>query len=698
MRIEVDGLDFYTIDNSKGFRGFWVITSQARYWLRKPCSKVLEIPKMRIRVNGENVLVGDDDDEREACNKGELQAQLPSQEQLHQFHGAQLGLFCDILDLLHRSDGTYNTSIHNLSLTQVNKILASRQEAEMRSMTKSLEPSVRRSLGSKFLVPHLRVVDPNVQQSRWFRDLVASCDDNHNVNTGPNHSTVTESHRIEPMTTAEVKNKPDTLNKMERPCVTSSVVADESNRVDKSLPNRHLAPLEPIKEIVALFSRPREDGYPRPSTRKHGVIAADATSISSTGAPIKVSKGMDSSPKSHANIHSRGTGSVALPHSNPVTKGTAGAGTQRSSSSSPQPAGSRCALVEGGDDRRQGSQVPSNPSRSAPLLMRKPQKVPLSSNYPPSKNVQARPVPNPIESPTTRDKTTQAVAPVKTNAATDSAISFSPANTIIATIPKKPRTTGQVPQSKNCNPSRGHPSDQQNNTGTISTVPGNPCTLAEERQPKDVARAGSPMKSQGASNINPSPWKRQKISPTEFRQPVVHSLQAPSARGNGRQPGVPRYLGGQQPVRVDRRQYPSGQPIRGQTPMPQNQRTVHPGRIVHSLPQQRYKDPVRPTSSSQGDISQLPRRPDYNASHRFANRQCHHHHRQYNATQSQQGVRPVVRRHEDFPTGKKQSPSGVGNENNKTAQYLVGVGGKQPRDVLQPGENQAVNHGPVGHS
>lgn len=692
IRIELDGLDFYTIDNSKGFRGYWVVTSQARYWLRNPCSRVLEIPKMRITVEGGDVLAWDN--ERDAFNKGGLRAKLPSQEQLHQFHEAQLGLFCGIVNLMICSNGTYNSSIHTLSLSQLNTILAlKQQQAEMRAMNKPMQQNVRQNLAkeSKLLLPHLRAVDPDVRHSRWFQELVATCDDNQDMNLGPNENTFPDSHRIESMKTTEVKVKMDNAHLMERQseplsasesCNSVPGLVDHIKQDRDLLPKRPLTPLEPNKGIMELLSRSPHAAYSRPSIPKHEVIAEVETSIGLACGPQN-----DSSPKKNEIVKSMSTGSV-VPRTNPVTNGTVAAGTQQSSSS-PQSA----SLAGRDKDHDRGIHIHSDPCRSSNVLMKKPQKVLSPCIHPPPKNDQARQPPHLINVPANRDATAHVVVPVKSTT-NHSSISIS----TLPTIPKKPRTTGHQPQSNMSNQSMKNRLDQdRHNIGSNSTVPGNACTFAEERQPKEISRAESPLKLQDSSRSNPSSWKRQKTAPSEFRQNVTHAFEAPHSHANGRKTGVQPYQGVQHPGRVDRSQCPSGLPIRGPAQMRLNQSSVQPDGMAPSLPHDRYEHPVRPVPSSQPGRSQFPRRTHYpNKSNRFADRQYHPHYH-HKATQSHHFKHPRTHHHGRFQAGWDPRTRGVGNNNNKTAQFVGGVGGKRSLDVLQ-GENRAVPYGPMRQS
>jgi hypothetical protein len=93
----------YTIDHSREFRGYWVATEEANYWLQQPCKKRLALDSCTITVGMANKGV-----------RGEFprsQIELPSQQDLHGFHRAQLGLFSNLVDLMFPPIASANSTM-----------------------------------------------------------------------------------------------------------------------------------------------------------------------------------------------------------------------------------------------------------------------------------------------------------------------------------------------------------------------------------------------------------------------------------------------------------------------------------------------------------------------------------------------------------------------------------------------------------
>jgi hypothetical protein len=92
LKVELTNLVHYTIDHSREFRGYWVATPEANYWLQQPCIQ-------RRLVDSCTITVG----MTHEGMRGEFpryQIDLPSQQDLHVFHRAQLGLFSNLVDLM----------------------------------------------------------------------------------------------------------------------------------------------------------------------------------------------------------------------------------------------------------------------------------------------------------------------------------------------------------------------------------------------------------------------------------------------------------------------------------------------------------------------------------------------------------------------------------------------------------------------
>ena len=92
LKVELTNLVHYTIDHSREFRGYWIATEEANYWLQQPCTKRLSVDSCTITVAMTHEGM-----------RGEFprhQIELPSQQELHVFHRAQLGLFSNLVDLM----------------------------------------------------------------------------------------------------------------------------------------------------------------------------------------------------------------------------------------------------------------------------------------------------------------------------------------------------------------------------------------------------------------------------------------------------------------------------------------------------------------------------------------------------------------------------------------------------------------------
>ena len=93
LRVELDQLQFYTLCSVPEYRGFWVKTGSAKYWLREPCSKRLRISTLKVSVQAKS---------KNSAVESVLDdgVELPSQKDLFAFHRAQLGLYSNLVDIL----------------------------------------------------------------------------------------------------------------------------------------------------------------------------------------------------------------------------------------------------------------------------------------------------------------------------------------------------------------------------------------------------------------------------------------------------------------------------------------------------------------------------------------------------------------------------------------------------------------------
>lgn len=185
IRVELNELDYYTIEHTRGRRGYWVVTSKAKYWLHSPCSKTLLVPtRLRLCVGGERAKIDVPTESDEGSYLPRIR--LPSQETLHQFHRAQLGLLSNLLDIfISPKDHTYNYSLHNLRFDEIHNLLTPttrdvvvfhNQRKQERSEEKY--PKLFRFpfdldllFSTSFLLPHLRAVHPEAETSCWYQDL-----------------------------------------------------------------------------------------------------------------------------------------------------------------------------------------------------------------------------------------------------------------------------------------------------------------------------------------------------------------------------------------------------------------------------------------------------------------------------------------------------------------------------------------------
>jgi hypothetical protein len=170
IKVQLHELQFYIIDHTRGFRGYWVITPFAKYWLQQPCQKTLNIPRFTVRVGGGK-------DGGKSCLE---KIELPCQEQLHFFHRAQLGLLSNMIDLF-LPDDSYNYSLQSLSPEQIDGLLTPTYEVwEFQTQQCDAPPLYKHAfdlgllLSSNFLHGHIQCIHPEIAKSRFCIALLKS--------------------------------------------------------------------------------------------------------------------------------------------------------------------------------------------------------------------------------------------------------------------------------------------------------------------------------------------------------------------------------------------------------------------------------------------------------------------------------------------------------------------------------------------
>lgn len=185
--IELDDLEYYTIDQSRSFRGYWAITESARYWLQQPCRKEMVVKRLKVTtVSGGEVYGG------EASNGDapSIEVVLPSQSRLHIFHRAQLGLLSNLIDVfLPISSAYHQHALYNYSPGGLFNLLSCKPELREYYSMKMQQCSDKVSaalipqmfdhpfdlellLSSNFLLPHLAILHPDFKYSQFFKGLL----------------------------------------------------------------------------------------------------------------------------------------------------------------------------------------------------------------------------------------------------------------------------------------------------------------------------------------------------------------------------------------------------------------------------------------------------------------------------------------------------------------------------------------------
>jgi hypothetical protein len=177
-----DELKYYTIDMSRDYRGYWIISESVKYWLQEPCQKKIKLKRLSIQVGGKHM-------ESTADLIGEGAIEFPSQAQLHLFHRAQLGLLSNLIDLFIPSDREYHLhSLYNHTPEEVWTCLLS-NKPELREYYKNkvqecsdlnwpLPPPIfdrpfdlELLFSSKFLHKYIEVIHPSFKTTKFYKSL-----------------------------------------------------------------------------------------------------------------------------------------------------------------------------------------------------------------------------------------------------------------------------------------------------------------------------------------------------------------------------------------------------------------------------------------------------------------------------------------------------------------------------------------------
>jgi hypothetical protein len=185
--IELDELEYYAIDQSRSFRGYWVITEAARYWLQQPCRKRVVVKGLAVQVGRDDVCEANEDDHGDVLmSDGSIV--LPSQSHLHLFHRAQLGLLSNLIDIFLPTETTYHQhTLYNRAPGELYNLLSIKPELReyykrkvQRCTEQKLPPiqalfdhpfDLELLVSSNFLHPHIAAFHPDFKDTKFFNGL-----------------------------------------------------------------------------------------------------------------------------------------------------------------------------------------------------------------------------------------------------------------------------------------------------------------------------------------------------------------------------------------------------------------------------------------------------------------------------------------------------------------------------------------------
>jgi hypothetical protein len=185
--IELDELEYYAIDQSRSFRGYWVITEAARYWLQQPCRKRVVVKSLAVQVGRDDVCEANEDDHGDVL-MSEGSIVLPSQSHLHLFHRAQLGLLSNLIDIFVPTETTYHQhTLYNRAPGELYNLLSIKPElreyynSKVQRCTEQKLPPIQPLfdhpfdlellLSSNFLHPHIAAFHPDFKATTFFNGL-----------------------------------------------------------------------------------------------------------------------------------------------------------------------------------------------------------------------------------------------------------------------------------------------------------------------------------------------------------------------------------------------------------------------------------------------------------------------------------------------------------------------------------------------
>eukprot|EP00934_Nitzschia_sp_Nitz4_P004804 Nitzschia sp. Nitz4//scaffold11_size288233//280262//281698//NITZ4_000828-RA/size288233-exonerate_est2genome-gene-0.321-mRNA-1//-1//CDS//3329534236//4794//frame0 len=192
LTIKLTEMECIVVDRETQFRGLWVVTASALYWLQDPPStQVLEVPTCRIRLGGEYITLSDlqDDSETSAANEDQATKaltpavasfQLPSQEILYQRDRAYLELLFYLVDLFILPDGAYNGFLHHQPWETIKGLGASTDDVLLMLLQNVLQktsplpspPTLNDDWQqSDWLRMAIREIHPKVGESHWYKQL-----------------------------------------------------------------------------------------------------------------------------------------------------------------------------------------------------------------------------------------------------------------------------------------------------------------------------------------------------------------------------------------------------------------------------------------------------------------------------------------------------------------------------------------------
>eukprot|EP00980_Cylindrotheca_fusiformis_P004344 scaffold923_cov85-Cylindrotheca_fusiformis.AAC.2 len=283
--VELDQLEYYIIDQARPYRGYWIITNVARYWLQQPCKATVLIKSFKVVL-----LPSSSDHDAEyytpmvdttttTSSSSNSVIRLPSQARLHLFHRAQLGLLSNLIDVFFcptkQQQFVHRFNLYNYSPERLHRLLS--PSAELRAYHRNNQKKKKKHhhhqnnqllplfdhpfdlnlllQSSNFLLPHIAIWHPCIKDSQFYKDLQERNNTNTTTTTTMNNGTLlllfTEQEEIQWKESAIQAERRSRQNEFGLP----EDEGDDSNNNNNNL--RY--PLE--LELERHFSLPNDDAF-----------------------------------------------------------------------------------------------------------------------------------------------------------------------------------------------------------------------------------------------------------------------------------------------------------------------------------------------------------------------------------------------------------------------------------------------------